>query len=71
MVHACPQVGYPLCWMHKSERVMKGPVLGADSEDEAITRLGPRFCRDCAAKLDILSVARLYEAGFDVQMNWR
>ena len=71
MVHACPSAGYPLCYMRRQERVMKGPCLEADSEAEAKTSLGPRVCLDCVAKLDILSVARLFQAGFDVQMIWR
>ena len=71
MVHACPSAGHPLCYMKKASRTMKGPCDTADSEMEAIVQLGDRMCRECVLKLDILSVARLHNAGFNVQMSWR
>jgi len=71
MVHACPAAGFPLCYMKKKDRVMKGPCLTADNEAEAMVQLGARMCIDCVNKLDVLSVARLYQAGFNVQMSWK
>ena len=71
MVHACPEAGYPICYMKKRDRCMRGPCEVADTEAEAMVQLGSRLCRECEKQLDILSVSRLHIAGFSVQMSWR
>ena len=71
MVHACPEIGYPLCYMHKKSRMMKGKCSEVDTEAEAYGRLGARFCQECYRKLDLISINRLRAAGVEVSMSWR